>query len=691
MARRAGRGGHADFKTITGALNHESNGQENGAADEGKADRGEGVGRELCERFCADENMQAALAYLHTLARKGMGNEVQRHIDAHLAAVGYLSENPGRGRLAGMMVTSWMDSPQVGNLPDIGFMVRAVMSGAVVKDAGKAGWASKVSKFKQKEKGEGTASVSVYGVGGVDSSSGEAVMCPCVSSVGEDQYSVHMLLQALPCVRHAQGKKGGCVVVGHQVGINILMGLLLGLYPHAVKFPPFLARVELFMGIHRLLTHGTGAEFCSKHPMLMTVAYMEYCAHVIPRYMPAECEILCGEPGMAAFFDSFPLACDTMRQEILNKVGDTGGGDNTDKPGYSSSGKGEASARVWSLLEEHCAVLVDKHTRACKSRVRVRKEDLPGASKLNGDAVQAFATLPYLPSYEVHLEDASHCVRAGELAFLTGAGTAGLVGYESSILVSVAMMQRLIQVYPLPRNLVQMQLRSLHARMRVCERSAMEGMLLHVCSICGLSGGGQRGFHVKGQCRMDASEAYWMDTGAEAGGGGDNLVCTVCQRRSVMAVNTLGRVVVLRQQRYYLAPCCFSVQVYSGWGGEFQTEYCDPDYYGQELMERLAWRPDIRPSACTHRRVKAAGKPQRARCEVCVGNGAGANVGGSVAPETFTSVDHLSGAVRSIRLCHRHAPTAEALRFVCNWRQLMAEVQKRDRPLFSRRRVEAGE
>jgi hypothetical protein len=54
-----------------------------------------------------------------------------------------------------------------------------------------------------------------------------------------------------------------------------------------------------------------------------------------------------------------------------------------------------------------------------------------------------------------------------------------------------------------------------------------------------------------------------------------------------------------------------------------------------------------------------------------------------VAPEVFTVVDHLVGEMRSIRLCTRHAPRPETLRYVANWGQLMHEVDKRDRPLFA--------
>jgi hypothetical protein len=137
-----------------------------------------------------------------------------------------------------------------------------------------------------------------------------------------------------------------------------------------------------------------------------------------------------------------------------------------------------------------------------------------------------------------------------------------------------------------------------------------------------------------------------------------------------------------------LAPCCFTIQPYQGTGLEFQTEFCDPDFFGADLLERLAWRPDVNPSMCTHRRpTRPSTRAQRPRCEVCTENRGGAKAsGGSAAPERFTAVDHLTGEQKAIYLCPRHAPHASVVKNVANWEELMSEVQARDRPLFSGRR-----
>ena len=86
---------------------------------------------------------------------------------------------------------------------------------------------------------------------------------------------MQMLFQALPCLRRGQ-KRFVRSQSEIQVGLNVLLGLLLGLYPYAANFPPFSVRVSVFREVHLLLTGGSGRQFCSKHPMLFVLAYMEY-------------------------------------------------------------------------------------------------------------------------------------------------------------------------------------------------------------------------------------------------------------------------------------------------------------------------------------------------------------------------------------------------------------------------------
>lgn len=616
---------------------------------EGVADLVENTSVEGVEcRFSGDDWLNERLVKLHRLARLGYGQNVQGHIDSHLPAVAFL-----RGRVDGLdrmrafarrLVLCISDAPQEGTLPDLGCILRGIMLGYRLPG----------------QRGGGKAS-NLHSQVGRD--------FPLV--VADDCYATRMLLQALPCIRRASNNKEEKQLQRYQIGLNVLLGLMLGLCPSAVKFPPFPVRVVIYAAIHQLLTCGGGGAFCEAHPMLMTMAFMEYCAHVIPTYMPAEHEVLLAEQGMSSYFSGIPVASDVFRQEMLNNL-------EYDSP------------IPWARLEAHCEAIVDKHTRACKNRAKQRRDDHGMSARIPFDVVETFFSLPYVMPYNVHLDDGTHRMLGSELAVLDQERHRSIACEEWGAALdeaetkerrgkhyeTVAAMQRLLSVSSLPANVVRMQLRSLGACMRVCERSALDGMMLYICVSCGLcSGGASRSAQTRGQCRLDG-ELFSDEWGCAGPASRSGLVCSHCQTPTVMAVNSLGRVVSLRGQRFFLAPCCCTVQMYGGGGVEFQSEYCIADGSGQTSGGELS--SGVTLHSCPHQMKKSQQRPQRARCEVCQTASAGA-----VAPEVFTAVDHLTGRMHSIRLCLRHAPRPEALGQVANWRQLMDEVGKRDRPLFA--------
>ena len=512
------------------------------------------------DRFCADGVLDARIRRLHDLALEGVPG-IQPHIDAFLPAVALAEEGHPLARRA---VLGLPDAPQVGTLPDLGASIRLVLLGQA--------------------------------------------SAPC------GRESLEFLQRAMP--RTSKDKGGG--ESQPQVAICVLLGLLLGLYPKSVRFPPFPVRVALYRRVHRLLTDGSGQGFCAAHPRLLTLAFMEYCAHVIPACMPVEEELLSTEPAMRGFFAGCSLACDAFRQEAL-VTGEEG----------------------WAELERHCAPVVERHLRTCKSK-RPRQEALGGLRP--ADPV-ALMRLPYIVPYDVHLGDPTHCIMGGEMAFL---------GLESVRHDHAAVLQRTLRIHPLPGNLRGLQLQRLAANMAACERSALSKATLYVCVACVMSGqagvassGLASSWDAHGKRRERSQTRGLCKLDVDLGG----LVCASCQGETVVGLATLGRVLTIRQNRFYLAPCCGTVQLYTGRGDEFTGE-------------------------CRHSLARPP-RQGRPRCEIC----------GNVAlPEALEAVDHLEGRIRGVHLCQRHTPHEDALRHVSNWRQLEAEIRKRDRPLFRNER-----
>lgn len=511
--------------------------------------------------YCADPALDARIRSLHRLALQGVP-EIQPHIDAHLSAVAYLQQNPTSGRDARKMVCGLPDAPQVGRLPDLGRAIRLLI---------------------------------------VDP---ERAHLACGWSCA------HFLHKALPCLKPS-GRGVAVADTNDQVSVCVLLGLLLGLYPSAIRFPPFAVRVALYRRAHCLLTH-TDVRVCKRCPSLVTLAYMEYCAWAVPALMPAELEALEREPGMPAFFSGCGIQCDAFRQECLL-----------------------TGEEPWEEMERYCAPIVERHARVCKTKGRPRAHE---PRKEWGRSTDVLG-LPYIVPYEIHAQDATRCILRSEMACL------GLLASDEECELAM-LAQASVYTHALPENLRQMQLRALRPHLGRCERSALSGTLLYVCMACVVSGQAQgckrKGSSTRGQCKLDLE--------------GGRLICSSCQSEAVVGVSTLGRIVTVRHTRFYLAPCCSRVQVYSGRGDEFNESANE---------------------ACAHTQGRQPARSQKRRCELC------SNV---ALAEGLSAVDHLTGEMHTVFLCQRHTPGEDALRQAANWRQLEAEVRRKDRPLFRNER-----
>ena len=105
--------------------------------------------------------------------------------------------------------------------------------------------------------------------------------------------------------------------------INLLLGLLLGLYPDATGKPQFGVRARVFRSLHAALTERPEAQerFVRARFTLISLALMEYLARVMPACMPAEEEFLRQNFGMGPFFEQAPLLCNEFRSGLAGLAG----------------------------------------------------------------------------------------------------------------------------------------------------------------------------------------------------------------------------------------------------------------------------------------------------------------------------------------------------------------------------------
>jgi hypothetical protein len=532
--------------------------------------------------YSQDPHLNQQIKHLHALARNGGVQNIQQHIDTYLPAVAYLNQNPSHALFARKMVLSISDSPQLGTLPDLCPVIRSMLG---------------------------------------ENNNGYNSSCNNTSGNNNNNnnnknwgFILGPLYAALPCVITRRTKSEDNTTLNtHQVALCILLALLLGIYPTSVKFPPFHVRVALYRRIHCLLTDGTGTSFCQKHPALLTLALMEYCAYVIPAYLPVEHELLAAD-GVEGLFSSCPLTCDAFRQEVLI----TGEED-------------------WASLEAYCVPIVDRHTRACKSRsllllnsslhtiitptsttAKSRQQEQFQSVKLCADAIQHLPLLPIIVPYGIHLDDPTHKIMASEMRFLGLSSPQSLDHLNLLKLEQAVALQRAIRIQPLPANLTQIQIRALSSKVRKCERSAISGSVLYACMQCimGALGGQQalnrkgKPFPTRGQCKLDLDKS--------------DLICSVCHHQSILPISALGRIISLKNHQFYLAPCCCTVQPYMARGDEFQLQ-----------------------TPCHHKPSRPPSKHTKKRCALC------SNV---ALIEAHEAVDHLTGERHTTYLCQRHTP-----------------------------------
>lgn len=227
--------------------------------------------------------LDAHVRRVHWLAREGRidAQTAERHLNAHLAAA-CLPPGAVPGARLRCLVMPLTDAPQFGNLPDLWPFLHQALS---------------APEFRAHQG------------------------LPAV------------ILQTLPCFRRPSpsgatdpAQPAAPVEGAAPVLLNLVLALLLGLYPDATAKPQFRVRARVFGSVHALLTRPPEAQerFVRARLALATLALMEYLARVAPACMPAEEEFLRRVFGMGPFFDQAPLLCNEFRTGLACLSGGPG-------------------------------------------------------------------------------------------------------------------------------------------------------------------------------------------------------------------------------------------------------------------------------------------------------------------------------------------------------------------------------
>jgi hypothetical protein len=132
-------------------------------------------------------------------------------------------------------------------------------------------------------------------------------------------FLTHCLHSCLPVPR-SSSKALEPDLLSCAILFNVLMAMLLGLYPACVKKPPFVVRVNIYARVHAILTAPSNVQqlFAVKYKSLLVFALAEYCCRLIPQLFPAERESICKAQAVDAFFQQGPAIFDVFRQECID-------------------------------------------------------------------------------------------------------------------------------------------------------------------------------------------------------------------------------------------------------------------------------------------------------------------------------------------------------------------------------------
>lgn len=321
--------------------------------------------------------LDAEVRLLHDLARGGAISmeTAERQLNTYLLAASHpkllLSLPPARRR---WLLLPIADAPYHGLIPDLGHIIHRVLSRDPVHSA--------------------------------------------ISTVIE---------QCIPSMRHIS--RAVQYTDSQDVLLNLVLALLLGLFPGAPKKPAFVTRARLWARVHAVLTSPRESQtaFLARYQDIVHLACMEYIARVGPAYLPAQDVFLTGKDAISSqFFRRVPPVCDEFRQLLDD-----------------ASGAG-AAGLTWQAMQELCLTIMERISRL--------KRAYPYQPA--GDVGRRLSDGCRPPPHQIP----AHWEVPRLLSDVPSADEYRLLGLSLGLHGPLLMqIQRDVQISPLPRNLAHIQ------------------------------------------------------------------------------------------------------------------------------------------------------------------------------------------------------------------------------------------
>lgn len=296
--------------------------------------------------------------------------------------------------------------------------------------------------------------------------------------------------------------------------MNLLHGLLLGLYPYNTRHGTFEERVRIAGSVRALMTGPNALAFIESHESLFQFAMIEYLSNVVPDFCPVEEEILVRH---SQYRFNVNQVCENFRAAAFPVV---------------------ASATMWDDLNGVAASLLHSLYRQLKvSNLKLVRRYMSPRTNLSlvnvlaqDQLFERIMQLPYMPVTTINMI-AQIKLLCPDLTFQQ---LQAVEYFWESVFFSL-----------LPANVVAMQRARLDEQ-GSCELHQRAVQCVYVCLPCAMRSKGS----VLGQkFAYDCIER--------------RLHCAACSR-AVVPIQLLGRVMTIRDVGYYLCTGCLRPTVWQG-------------------------------------------------------------------------------------------------------------------------------
>lgn len=302
--------------------------------------------------------------------------------------------------------------------------------------------------------------------------------------------------------------------LSQTAAINLLHGLLLGLYPYNVRHPGYASRTRIVSWLRSALcADRAGRErFIGAHEALLGLSVLEYLSNVVCDFCPVEEALLIKSPSCRFLINHL---CDAFRSEVMA----LGASEEDEEKGAAPQDwieglEARASATLASVLRQ---------LKLCNRRPCRRTVSRAATRKVPPALVEKVLKLPLVTLGNENNSASQIKLLCPELSFAE--------------IQLVEFMWSNLSVRPLPASLYRLQCEALERR-GSCE--LVQGALtsIHVCIPCAL---GHKGCVLQHKC------SYRCDRRA--------LHCKSCGG-AMQRIRLLGRVLRVRQTNYCLCPTC---------------------------------------------------------------------------------------------------------------------------------------